>query len=173
MPEVWVVPCSTSVSSAPQSLPLAKVTCCMRESFTATLRGATMFLTTDPICGAQVGEAMQSRSGVLPGFWAMRAAGTAYGCTVSAETESDNDAGAVSMALVLEMDHTSRSLEMPSSKNTASELRKNSVPPLSREFCPAGEVAGQTVNAGARSEAWSKSTTLALVPAASARLEMA
>src|SRR5512140_786282 len=145
----------------------------MRESLTATERGPAMFLTAEPISGAQVGEAMQSRSGVLPGFCAVRRAGTAYGFTVSAETDSAREPGAVSMALVLVTDQTSRSVEIPSSKKTASELSRNSVPPLSVAFWPAGEVAGQTVNAGARSEAWSKRTTLALVPAASALLEMA
>src|SRR6476469_8449543 len=121
----------------------------MRESFTATRRGVEKTRVAEPTSGAHVGSAMQSRSGVLPGCCCAVNAGTAYGCTPTGRTASDSASGALSMALVFDTAHTHSSLDCPSSKKTASELSRNSVPPLSVAYCEPGEIAGHTVNAGA------------------------
>src|SRR3954464_12879995 len=110
MPEPCVAPWTMSVSSAPHTLPFAYTTCCMRESFGASLRGRVVVEGGPSTSAAHAAIVMQSPNGVLPAFCAGSLVGTAYGCTGSGTTDSTRLAGDVSMALVFDTDQSQISL---------------------------------------------------------------
>src|SRR5690349_16947402 len=99
MPARDCPPTLTAVSSAPQSLPLAYMTCCMRESLELSwpLGGPKVALLWVPMPATvvlQVGKmtvsAMHWPSGRLPAGWFARG-GTAYWSTAIVDTETPTD----------------------------------------------------------------------------------
>src|SRR5438132_968971 len=70
MPALVTPPTLTAVSRAPQSLPLANATCCMRESLLSSLNSGLSRRAVAPTSRRQAASAMQSRRGRLVlGFW--------------------------------------------------------------------------------------------------------
>src|SRR5205085_428222 len=128
MPALVAPPTVTAVSSAPQSLPCAKVTCCMRESLLSRRSSLLFWREAAPIKRRQAASAMQSRRGRLVlTFWSERG-GTPYFATVTALALSTGAATALLTERVFDTVQTTRSVEVPSLLKTASELSRYSVP---------------------------------------------
>src|SRR5580700_1960895 len=132
-------PTFTAVSRAPHTLPLAYATCCMRESlaFRLPFGGPKVVLSWLPTPATVVLQlvritvsAMHSDSGRSPaGCFA--SGGTAYVSTASPDMPSAGAGEAEFSEDVFVIVHSRMVLLVPKFENTASELRKNSVPPLS------------------------------------------
>src|SRR5262245_54885160 len=93
------------VSNAPHNFPLAKNTCCIRESLLGRRVSVFAVFTVLPTRGAQVGSAMQSRSGTGPAFW-NEVPGTAYGNTFATLIVSDGFGDALASDAVFDSVHT-------------------------------------------------------------------
>src|SRR5205085_5113539 len=152
MPALTTPPTDAAVSSAPQSLPLAKVTCCMRVSFVSRRAALKLRTAPEPMMRPQrvrVGvpvSAMQSRSGRLPAFWSAFGTGPPYCSTATVLVLRTRSGLALSIDRVFDTVQTTRSLEVKVLLKTASALSKNSVPwpEFSNSPLP-GDCAAQTV----------------------------
>src|SRR5690242_8860722 len=102
----------------------------MRESLLGSRVSTLFVLTAEPSSGAQAGSAMHVRSGTEPGFWKDEP-GTEYGITVTTRVFRATAAALVFSDCVFVSDQTRRRLSVPALLNTATELNRNSVPPLS------------------------------------------
>src|SRR4051812_39908675 len=102
----------------------------MRESLLSSAAIGLSRLELAPTEAKQSARATQSRSGVLPGF-CTDLGGTPYVVTSTSLTFRTGAGEALSIDEVLVTDQTASSFEVPLAKNTASELRRNSVPRLS------------------------------------------
>src|SRR3954463_3358136 len=182
MPARLAPPTCTAVSSAPQTLPFAYITCCIRESFAFRLavgppKLALLWVAMPAIAVLQLGimtvSPTQSDSGRLPAGCVARG-GTAYVSTGTSERNMLADGDVVFNEEVFVIDHRRMELLVPSSENTALELRKYSVPPLSVLNWFPGLTAGQTVKPPPSGPAPKvlKSTTLPLLPPSSRLLPM-
>src|SRR6266403_2419394 len=139
MPARFWPPTFTAVSRAPHTEPLAYVTCCMRESLAfkppfAGPKVALLWLPTPATVVLQLGRiivsAMHCESGRLPAGCFARG-GTAYVSTASVDRPSVGAGEAELSEDVFNIVHSRMLLLVPESENSALELRKNSVPPLS------------------------------------------
>src|SRR5437660_4553724 len=139
MPARFWPPMFTAVSRAPHTMPLAYATCCIRESlaFRPPFGGpnvALSWLPTPATVVLQLGRitvsAMHCDSGRSPAACFARG-GTAYVSTASVDKPSVGAGEAELSEDVFNIVHSRMLLLVPDSENSALELRKNSVPPLS------------------------------------------
>src|SRR3954468_12945463 len=139
MPARLAPPTCTAVSSAPQTLPFAYITCCIRESFEFRLavgppKLALLWVAMPAIAVLQFGmttvSPTQSNNGRFPAGCVARG-GTAYVSTATVEIDRLGAGDAVLSDAAFVIVHNRMELLVPSSEKTALELRKYSVPPLS------------------------------------------